>query len=130
MSYLVLPVSYIFSKHTVSQRAESLKANLTVVSFCCAFFLFALIGKGEKWLTDATWKDSVKMELIPNQVCPLCLIPCWWSLFRKHISVHARMLPICSLLVMANSRFHLNFLSKVFSSNTVVSCSMVGRVLY
>ena len=38
---------------------------------CCVFFLClpALIGKGEKWLKEATLKDSVKMELVPNQVC-------------------------------------------------------------
>lgn len=29
--------------------------------------LTALSGKGEKWLKEATWKDSVKMELVPNQ---------------------------------------------------------------
>lgn len=29
--------------------------------------LTALTGKGEKWLTEASWDESVKMELTPNQ---------------------------------------------------------------
>jgi len=33
-----------------------------------------LLGKGEKWLTEATWDESIKMELTPNQVSLLSLI--------------------------------------------------------